>query len=172
MALAQVPTPKPGMTLLSTTTLSGASTIITGISQAFTDLRLVFSGVTNSTADGDFRLHFNSALTSVVQRARIDGATNLALSTATYQWITPADNSYRYLRTSTDNINVVDIPLYSDDTVNHIYTSYSYYKRVGDVHYTQHIFGGMYGAGKISSVEIINTGGNWAGGTCRIYGIN
>ena len=160
-----------GMTLLSTTTLSGAATTITGIDQTYTDLRLVFSGVTNSTADGDFRLHFNSALTSVVQRSRHDGSTAFQMSSATYQWITPADASYRYLRTSADNINVVDIPLYSDSTVNHVYKSFSYFKRVGDIHYTQIIFGGMYGAAAISSVEIVNTGGNWAGGTCRIYGI-
>jgi hypothetical protein len=163
--------PSGGMTLLSTTTLSGAATTITGISQDYTDLRLVFSGVTNNTANSGFRLHFNSALTSVVQRARIDGATSMALSTATYQLITPADASYEYLRTSADNINIVEIPLYSDSSINHVYTSYSYYKRVGDIHYTQHIFGGVYGAAAISSVEIVNTGGTWAGGTCRIYGI-
>ena len=45
-----------GMTLLSTTTLSGATTTISGISQDYVNLYVVIYGVSNATASGNFQL--------------------------------------------------------------------------------------------------------------------
>jgi hypothetical protein len=41
-----------GLTLLSTTSLSGASTTVSSISAAYTDLRILVIGAGNATADG------------------------------------------------------------------------------------------------------------------------
>ena len=53
-------TPTAGMTLLSTTTLSGASTTISSISGSYTNLQILIYGVTNNTANGNFLLTFNA----------------------------------------------------------------------------------------------------------------
>jgi hypothetical protein len=52
-----------GMTLLSTTTLSGASTTISSISQSYNHLQMVFENVTvTSAAEVSFRIVNNSTL--------------------------------------------------------------------------------------------------------------
>lgn len=48
-----------GMTLLSTTTLSGTSTTISSIDQTYINLMVLFQGVGNSTGAGYFRVAFN-----------------------------------------------------------------------------------------------------------------
>jgi len=48
-----------GMTLLSTTSLSGTSTTISSISQSYINLMVLFQGVGNSTGSGYFRVAFN-----------------------------------------------------------------------------------------------------------------
>jgi len=58
-----------GMTLLSTTTLSGSSTVsITGISTAYTDLVIDFYGITNaSNTDYNINPNGNAGITDVVR---------------------------------------------------------------------------------------------------------
>ena len=48
-----------GMTLLSTTSLSGASVTISSISQSYKDLVIYIYGMTNATADGAFQIKVN-----------------------------------------------------------------------------------------------------------------
>jgi hypothetical protein len=50
-----------GMTLISTTTLSGASVTLSSIPQTYNSLFMVFNRLTNSTADGKFYLNPNAA---------------------------------------------------------------------------------------------------------------
>lgn len=53
-----------GMTLLSTTTLTGADTInITGISGDYIDLEIHMFGITNATANGHLQIRFNASTT-------------------------------------------------------------------------------------------------------------
>jgi hypothetical protein len=49
-----------GMTLISTTTLTGASISITSIPSTYTDLYLIMKNVYNATAGGNIDLQFNS----------------------------------------------------------------------------------------------------------------
>jgi hypothetical protein len=49
-----------GMTLLSTTTLSGASTTISGISGSYTNLYIVLKDVYFATSNGDLNMRLNS----------------------------------------------------------------------------------------------------------------
>jgi hypothetical protein len=52
------------ITLLSTTNLSGASTTVSSISGAYTDLRIVIEGMGNDTAAGRFSVKFNGSSTN------------------------------------------------------------------------------------------------------------
>jgi hypothetical protein len=53
-----------GMTLLSTTTLSGTSTTLSSIPQTYNSLYLVISGVTSASGSNNFRLKPNNDTTS------------------------------------------------------------------------------------------------------------
>jgi hypothetical protein len=56
-----------GMTLLSTTSLTGATTTISSINQTYTDLIVILSGVTGSTNGSDFLCAPNGTTTIVYQ---------------------------------------------------------------------------------------------------------
>ena len=71
-----------GMTLLSTTSLSGATTTISSIDQTYTQLFMTIEGVTNATGDGAFRINPNGADT--VQQITINGNNNTVTTTADY----------------------------------------------------------------------------------------
>ena len=53
-------TPSGGLTLLSTTTLSGASTTISAISGSYTQLFIVMTGIYASADNAEFAIRFNS----------------------------------------------------------------------------------------------------------------
>jgi hypothetical protein len=63
-----------GMTLISTTTLSGATTTISSIPQTYNSLLLIVSGLTFATSDKEFRLLPNNQ-TTLTSVSRISNAT-------------------------------------------------------------------------------------------------
>ena len=71
-----------GMTLLSTTTLSGASTTISGISGAYTDLLIVAYGITSSSAGGQITVAPNSGGTSCLWVGQDSNGTTVTNSTS------------------------------------------------------------------------------------------
>jgi hypothetical protein len=95
-----------GMTLISTTTFSGATTTLSSIPQTYNSLYLVISGVTNATSDNNFRLMPNNvtnlsdytqirqASTSTAGDARItlSGGTNLTRTDANNLWTMEFNN--------------------------------------------------------------------------------
>jgi hypothetical protein len=71
------------MTLLSTTTLTGADTInITGISGDYVDLEIHMFGITNATANGHLQIRFNAS-TSIASYFQTDATTTVASDTGT-----------------------------------------------------------------------------------------
>jgi hypothetical protein len=156
-----------GMTLLSTTTLSGASTTISSISQDYVDLQIVISGVTNATADGNFGIdpNSNSGLAYTVWSR---GAT-LSNSAAESLWLNYF-NTYQPLRTSAANNWTLRLNNYADSTQ---YKSFSYFGG-----YTTSVnlyptigYGTIATNTAISSLLFKNTGGNLSTGTVKIYGV-
>lgn len=156
-----------GMTLLSTTTLSGASTTISSISQDYKDLQIVISGVTNATADGNFGMdpNSNSGLAYTVWSR---GAT-LNNSAAESLWLNYF-NTYQPLRTSAANNWTLTLNNYADTTQ---YKSFSYFGG-----YTTSVnlyptigYGTIATNTAISSLLFKNTGGNLSTGTVKIYGV-
>lgn len=65
-----------GMTLLSTTTLSGTSTTISSISQSYIDLYIVYERVTQNTTGGYLRLDCNAVGTSNYNAMKDGNATS------------------------------------------------------------------------------------------------
>ena len=155
-----------GMTLLSTTTLSGSSTVsITGISTSYTDLVVDWYGVTNaSNTDASINPNGNAAITDIIR----GGATLQQLN----------DGQLRI------NNNVAG-PLSSDsnNAVRMIIANYAATTSGGKPF---DLYGGYIGSdsskqimqakGRIKTTSAITqldfvAGSNWTAGTVKIYGV-
>ena len=156
-----------GMTLISTTTLTGASVTLSSIPSGYVDLVLTVKKATNSTADGFFAIEPNAL-----------GATGYNWITGVYNGTAFADNSTR-VRTSVTQGRTNDANAITTTFYNHAQNDWCAFS----------MFGGYLGAavsdyrglveagycyvpsGSITSLKILNTGGNWAGGTAYLYGV-
>lgn len=152
-----------GMTLLSTTTLSGASTLISGINQTYTNLYILITGVTNATSSGRFWCKLNdtnnNAWTAVESGSIVSGTNDLRLSGGNTVTRTDANNAWA--------LNVFNYA--STDTYKPFQWS-GYWQLTGG---SQYIIGGggYYSNSAISSILFASEGGNLSTGTVRIYGV-
>jgi hypothetical protein len=148
-----------GLTLLSTTTLSGASTVVSSISQSYKNLYIYAYGFTNATANGQFRIEPNGSTLNFLS-GTYGGALNNIADNA---YIT---NGKTYTRTDTFQNFTTIIYFYSESHRN---------KPVEVLGYTDSMFimGGMTqsaSAFTVDSLTFTNSGGNWTAGTVKIYG--
>jgi hypothetical protein len=155
-----------GMTLLSTTTLSGATTTISAISGSYTDLVAYIFGVTNATGDGTFRIAPNGS-TNISHTVDMGGGGGVSPNDATYiiaRGNPKFDNN--------ENAYALTIYNYASTTARkpiHIEGS-SYI----NFHSAQR---GFIGAGAINTTSAItslvfsNSGGNLSTGTVLLYGV-
>jgi hypothetical protein len=153
-----------GMTLISTTTLTGASVTLSSIPQTYNSLFLVIYGVTNATADSVFGVEANAA------------------ALATYSAVTNGtaevnNNSLRIsgaispLRTDANNCWQVRFDNYTS-TTNYKAVSWSgVYISAGPVNTAITGGGGFKSNTAISSIELKNYGGNLSTGTVLLYGV-
>jgi hypothetical protein len=145
------------LTLLSTTTLSGASTTVSGISQDYTHLYCEIYEMTNNTANGNLVIEPNSTSSNYMAALRN--------AVAYYASDIRTDNN---AISRTDSGNSFGLFLYN-------YTS-SHFK---SFHFWGFAFGdiAVNGAGSttsntaISSIKVSNSGGNFSAGTIKIYGV-
>jgi len=156
-----------GMTLLSTTSLTGASTTISSIDQTYNNLFVVISGVTNATADGNFALDPNSDNT-LTYDVYSRGATfnNGAAESLFLNYF----NTYQPLRTSNVNTWALLISNYASTTTRKPYnytggytTSVNLYPTIG--------YGIISTTTAISALKFSNSGGNLSTGTVLVYGV-
>jgi hypothetical protein len=156
-----------GMTLLSTTSLSGATTTISGISQDYVNLYVVIYGVSNATASGNFQLDPNSDSTlsyDVYSR----GATfnNGAAESINLNYF----NTYQPLYTSTDNNWALTIFNYSNTSTDKGFNYFGGYRTSVNLYPTIG-YGTIDTASAITALRFSNTGGNLSTGTVLIYGV-
>jgi hypothetical protein len=149
-------------TLISTTSLSGASVTLSSIPQTYKSLKLIVKGMTNATADGKFGMQCNGQATGHFLSGQ-EATTNYNIGNTYFQ--TQANLS----RTNTDNLFVFDLDLYYDTfTEKSLAVKYFY---VGtDI--SGSAFGMFYAPSTaISSIKLLNSGGNLSAGTALLYGI-
>ena len=155
-----------GMTLLSTTTLSGATTTISSINQTYNSLFMIISGVTNATANGNFRCAPNAS-TNITSN----------FSTSTNTSVTNNGDSYMFFntnqtlsRTLTTNSWAVQIFNYSSTTAH---KPFSINGGAIDAGNGQGFFasGQIQTNSAISSLVFSNSGGNLSTGTVLLYGV-
>jgi hypothetical protein len=156
-----------GLTLLSTTALTGAAVTVSSISGSYKALKILITGASNATADGKFSLKFNS-LTA-------DGY----LSVGEAGVFTNQQNSFYQTVSNVDRTNAVTS--WNFDVFNYANTTYptkpvfasTEYFATGAVMKCGIVTGVQYLAGTaISSVTVANSGGNFSSGSILIYGVN
>lgn len=158
------------LTLLSTTSLSGASTTISGISGAYQHLQVQIYGVSNATADGNFLIDPNGSTTITS-----GGAVSNNIS-----------SPGRYINQSIRLI-AENGPKFNNTSNNFVFTIFNY----SQTSYSKNYQGGgsyvepaatlfqvgttFYGfintTSAITSLVFRNTGGNLSTGTVLLYGV-
>lgn len=154
-----------GITLISTTTLSGASTTISSIPGTYNSLFLVITGVTGNTNNRIFRIMFNGSTNaqsySTVYNASVYNVTNGRLNTAS-----PT------LRTNADNAFALTINNYASSTTFKPFIYYGRYVTSASANETNMTAGGFTDVTAISSIVFDYEGTDtFAGGTVLLYGV-
>jgi hypothetical protein len=154
-----------GMTLLSTTTLSGSSVSVTGISGSYVNLMIFIENAGTQTTAGIITANFNSATTG--------------------NYITSfRSNSTTALNTSNGNVplsqgETCDVGVAANSFALNVF-NYASGGRKGlnfSGNYYSAVWKGIWGGGgfenpnAITSVQIALSAGTFSGGTLKIYGV-
>ena len=162
-----------GMILLSTTSLTGATTTISSIDQTYTNLVIVTYGVTNATANGIFRIAPNG--TTNIASAGVIGTENGAGTVTGFgtTYIQLTGNQGTIDRTSAVNASTTVISNYASTTFFKNFTSNSYYIATAGPgnKITEGLIGTIITNTAISSLVFSNSGGNLSTGTVLLYGV-
>lgn len=159
-------TPASGsLTLLSTTTLTGSAVTVSSISQAYTDLYVIFTGATFSSA-GNMTLKIN-AVTDSFMVAGVD-ATTPAINSDVNTALTIFRGTQTGTGAHTGNFTISN------------YTETAFHTVTGAYSNVNAAFkGGYYGGGwspiaggaAVTALVFTTTAGTFNAGTVRIYGV-
>lgn len=153
------------LTLLSTTTLSGASTTISAIDQTYNQIYGTISGVTNATGNGIFRCYVNNATTgNQYIGSRYDAGAQAVAGTNTF-WNMSANTAV--VRTNANNFLSFYIRNYASTTSYKLIDwSITFNGDAAFVGSYQHMSNT-----EITSLVFSNAGGNLSTGTVTLYGV-
>jgi hypothetical protein len=158
-----------GMTLLSTTSLTGATTTISSINQTYNTLMIVVYGVTNATSNGIFRIAPNNN-TGITTQFGTNTSSSTNLQPSQYIRLTNGDGVMT--RTNANNSYCVQINNYANATNYKSINTYGTFQE----EYSGQRFGLIYGGGietnsAITSLVFSNSGGDLSTGTVLLYGV-
>ena len=152
-----------GMTLLSTTTLSGASTTISSINGSYKNLVAFIYGFTNATSDGNLQIAPNgdTTLSNFINTANTSGAESYFSSD-----IIKLGTISTFSRTSTSNTAVIEFVEYANTSSRKLFTH-----NANPSGYPSSGFGFYNNSSAITSLVFSNSGGNFTAGTVLLYGV-
>jgi hypothetical protein len=155
-----------GMTLISTTSLSGASVTLSSIPSTYTNLQLIIQGVTAATANGKLIISPN-AVTNIAFSSGLSNISTQQRQVGDYISYPSGNNSDR---TNSENSSTLDIMRYASADAQKSYLFFGGGKfddfRVGHIQY-----GHINTSSAISSLVISYSGGNLSSGTAYLYGV-
>lgn len=155
-----------GMTLISTTTLSGASTTLSSIPQTFNSLYLVITGLTCNTTDGVLRCLPNGVNNLSDYSTLVAGA----VSSRSNSTIRITDTQYS--KTDANNAFALSFNNYTSSARYKPFNFYGFYVETGLSNYSEAGFGAFRSNTAITSLEFDNFGyGTFASGTILLYGV-
>jgi hypothetical protein len=160
-----------GMTLLSTTTLSGASTTVSGISASYTHLLIFVYGITTAV---------NSYCTFDPNASLANAYYQRERNTSSSAWeLTTQENTPAYIWAQTNNkennanqSSVVWLYNYTGGTsIPKDFNIQTVYRDSGNTYYAQYFNRGTYfNEAAVSSIKFA-TGSTFSTGTVKIYGV-
>jgi hypothetical protein len=157
-----------GMTLLSTTSLTGATTTISSISQAYNSLMLVMYGVT-AAGNGIMRLAPNGTTTiSTYSNVSANGAT---MTTSSVQAGYINFGATGWDGTNSNNSTTLIFNNYASSTNYKSFTSYGYARNSSGADSSWNLSGAVVSNTAISSLVLSQAGGNLSAGTALLYGV-
>jgi hypothetical protein len=160
-----------GMTLLSTTTLSGATVTISSISGSYNNLYGVIYGVTNATGNGLLRIAPNGT-TNITDTFGSDGGGTTNQNVSSYLFFTGTTNSSgQSLRTDANNAWQFTIFNYASTAGFKPHISSASCLNVSSVRAALSGAGAIRTASAITSLVISNAGGDLSTGTLLLYGV-
>ena len=158
-----------GMTLLSTTTLSGASVTISSISGIYNNLFIIVQGVTNATASGALRIAPNGSttITSALQNAN----TTVSFDQTNGAYMRLSTTSFNPLFTDANNVWAINIYNYANATNYKAFDITGNWIGAPATEICQLSKGAIKTNSAITSLVFTNAGGNLSTGTVLIYGV-
>ena len=163
-----------GYTLLSTTTLSGSATNITGISQSYTDLLIVLNGVTTATTAGTLTFKFrDSGATDITSTTYATGIQSTAGATGTlftFAYFSNPVTSSTIKTAAADNAFSLRISDYSESVYGRQMV-YSGRYTDGATNNRAEFAVGSVGTAAISGLNLALSAGTFSAGTCKIWGL-
>lgn len=159
-----------GMTLLSTTTLTGATATISSISQSYNSLMVVMYGVT-AAGNGKMRIAPNSNTTgSSSIRISVDNSSfTITSGTVPAGYIELGATGWD--GTNANNSTTLIIDNYTSSTNYKPISSYGYAKNSSGSDSTWSVSGSFISNTAISSLQFSQAGGNLSAGTVLLYGV-
>lgn len=159
-----------GMTLLSTTTLSGTSTVVSSIDQTYQSLFILVTGVTNNVANGSFFWRPNNTANLGTYRYP-NGDTTVAASFGGD--IIFESGALNYLASSANNAASIRIDNYASTTERKPFSQTSTFVEPGGTDAVgSYAFGGLKTTSAITSIGFHKAGGgSFTAGTVKIYGV-
>ena len=158
-----------GMTLLSTTTLSGATTTISTISGSYNNLQLIIYGANVSSAGGVLVIRPN-AVTNLSSGAMLENNNGSAATGVFSNSGIEVGYNAGMINGNTDNIISVVFYNYANSTNYKSFTAeYGYAKQTSGI-FTGQLGGAFRSNTAISSIEIVASG-TFSAGTALLYGV-
>lgn len=158
-----------GMTLLSTTTLSGASTTVSSIDQSYINLHIVITGVTHGANHPVFQIAPNgSTNTSMFSMVRHIAGTGASVVGSTDAYI----STYSALQYNNAN-NALSLTIfnYADTTYRKSFNWNGYFTNSDPVQFAFTSGGGINTASAISSLVFSPSASTFSSGQVKIYGV-
>jgi len=169
------PAASGSMTLLSTTTLSGATTTISGIVGGYKSLVAYIYGVTNATASGDLRIAPNgdTTITGLVGHYGDTQGNNDIFVQSTLGYLFANYDPYNIDRTVSTNFWQLEIPQYTDAVNYKTFFINGQFRKGTTAHDAWCQLNGLIKTtSAITSLVFSNSGGNLSTGTVLLYGVN
>ena len=153
-------------TLLSTSTLSGTTTTISGINQSYKHLYFEVFGVTSNTSNGTYKIEFGSATSMSTYSSNSTWQSQTAPVAALGTGAEP-------LRSNANNFWQITIFNYADAATYKGFTCSGSYVDTTSTNRGYYLAGGSASNSAISSLIFTQGSGNsFLTGTVRIYGVN
>jgi hypothetical protein len=162
-----------GMTLLSTTTLSGASTVISSISTSYKDLVIYVKDFYHSDNTVSYLLRMNNDSTTANYQNFVNRGTGTTNGTYADDGISGMEGTgYGIKNTQNDNFSVIYIADYANTTTKKVINSMTgFIQSTGAKAITNITCYYAASPAAITSLGFVPVNGTWSAGSVEIYGV-